>query len=437
MTYSKTKMKLTFNILFLVLSLSVYSQTKSIKISPQLTEATPQSVGISNERLSRIDTMLEKAVSEGEIPGAVAMVTRFGKIVYWKSFGMADNQTQKPLKKDDVFRIASMSKAITTTAVMMLWEEALFRLDDPISKYIPEFKNSKVLKSFQYSDTSYTSEPANSQITIRQLINHTSGLGYGSIDKDERFKLIHKKSGVVDLFTSDDINLEENVKIIANLPLHHHPGEEYNYSLGYEVLAYFIEKISGISFEQFLTERIFKPIGMNNSWLYLPDSEAQRLVTVQTKNEDGEWIPYPVTFYDPNFPVKGAKRYFSGGAGICCTAKDYATFMQMILNGGEINGVRLLSHSTINTMLSNQLGDVRGNDLNRYFGLVYSITNEKGVAQGGMGNLGSLAGAGYFNTNCFADTEDGYIGIILKQTQKISESTNWKFRLLVGQSIDN
>lgn len=431
-------MKKYITVLLLISWILANAQTQSYLKSPPLSEATPQSVGMSDERLKRIDALLENAVSEEKIPGAVALVARNGKIIYWKAFGMADNQAGKLLKKDDVFRIASMTKSITTTAVMMLWEEGLFRLDDPISKYIPEFKNPGVLNSFQFSDTSYTTIPAKSEITIRQLLIHTSGLGYGQIDRDERFKMIHEKAGVVDLFTTADFSLEENINRIATLPLHHHPGEGYTYSLGYEVLAYFVEIMSGISFKQFLVERILKPIGMNDSWLYLPDDQAHRLVTVQTKNENGEWIPFAETFYDPDFPVKGAKRYYSGGAGVCCTAKDYATFMQLILNGGEMNGIRILSRTTIQTMLSDQMHGLRGDDLNRYFGFAFSVTNERGVAEGGMGSVGSLAGAGYFNTNCFADQKDGYIGILMKQTRDLqSDDTGWKFRVLVGQAVDD
>lgn len=425
-------------VFFLALGVLANAQTKSVKKSPVLSEATPQSVGMSAERLDRIDNMFNNAISEGKIPGAVAFIARNGKIIYWKAFGMADNQAGRPLKKDDIFRIASMSKSITATAVMMLWEEGIFRLDDPISKYIPEFKNPGVLKNFRYSDTSFTTVPAKSEITIRQLLIHTSGLGYGQIDKDERFSMIHEKAGVVDLFTTNKVTLEENVKKIATLPLHHNPGESFTYSLSYEVLAYFVEVISGMPYNKFLRERLFDPLGMNDTWFYLPNQKENRVVPVQYLTEKGKWAPYPVTFYDPDFPVKGEKTYFSGGAGISSTAKDYATFMQMFLNGGELNGIRILSRTTVQTMLTDQMHGLRGDGLNRYFGLTYSITNEIGVAEGGMGSVGSLAGAGYFNTNCFADQKDGYIGILMKQTRDLkSDDTGWKFRVLLGQAVDD
>lgn len=427
-----------FTILLLALSITASSQTKSIQNSPPLSEASPESVGMSTERLARIDAMCEKAVSEGNIPGAVALVARNGKIVYWKAFGMADNQSGRSLKKDDIFRIASMSKAITSTAVMMLWEEGKFKLDDPISKYIPEFKNPQVLKSFKYSDVSYTTVPASGEITIRHLLTHTSGLGYGQIDKDERFKLIYQKAGIIDLFTTENIDLEENITKLAKLPLHHNPGEKYTYSIGFEVLGYFVEKMSGMPYDEFMRKRLFDPLGMEDTWFYLPEEKAKRLVSVQHTPDEGKWDRYPVTFYDPDFPIKGAKRYFSGGAGLCSTAKDYATFMQMYLNGGELNGVRILSRTTIQTMLCNQIGNLRGKNFNRYYGLTFSITNEIGQSVGGMGSVGSLYSGGYFNTQGFADPKDGYIGILMKQTRgPISDNTGWKFRVLVGQAVDD
>jgi CubicO group peptidase (beta-lactamase class C family) len=432
------KMKYIATILFLVLSLTLSAQTRSAKNSPPLVDASPESVGMSSERLARIDVMCEKAVSEGDIPGVVALVARHGKIIYWKAFGMADNRSGRSLKKNDIFRIASMSKPITSTAAMMLWEEGKFTLDDPVSKYIPEFKNPQVLKQFSFSDTSYTTVAANCEITIRHLLTHTSGLGYGQIDKDERFKLIYQKAGITDLFTTEDISIGENVRKLAKLPLHHNPGENYTYSEGLDVIGYLIEVVSGMPYDEFLRKRLFEPLGMNDTWFYLPGDEGKRLVSLQHPTDDGKWDRYPVTFYDPDYPVKGAKRFFSGGAGLCSTAKDYATFLQMYLNGGELNGIRILSRTTIQSMLCNQIGDLRGENFNRHYGLAFSITNEIGQADGGMGSVGSLAAGGYFNTQSFADPKEGYIGVLMKQTRKqVSDDTGWMFRLLTGQAVDD
>jgi len=205
------------------IAFSLPAQTTCSKQSPPLTEAAPAAVGMSSERLARIDEMCQKAVTDGDVPGVVALVARHGKIVYYKAFGMADNEAKRQLKPDDIFRIASQTKAITATAIMMLWEEGKFRLDDPISKYIAEFKNPQVLKTFDNATTNYTTEPAKSEITIRQLMNHTSGIGYGAIDGDERFRMIFRKAGVIDAFTTEPVSIEENVKKLAQLPLHHNP----------------------------------------------------------------------------------------------------------------------------------------------------------------------------------------------------------------------
>jgi CubicO group peptidase (beta-lactamase class C family) len=235
-------------------ALTLSGQTPSLKHSPPLREASPKSVGMSAERLARIDAMCNQAIAEGQVPGIVALVARHGKIVYHKAFGMADNANGRVMKRDDIFRIASQSKAVTATAVMMLWEEGRFQLDDPISKYIPEFKNPKVLKTFNEKDGTYTTEPAKSEITIRQLMTHTSGIGYGAID-DDRFKRIYKDGGVTDLFTTEPVTIGESVRKLAKLPLHHQPGEHFTYSEGLDVMGYFIEVISGMTFEQFLQLR--------------------------------------------------------------------------------------------------------------------------------------------------------------------------------------
>jgi CubicO group peptidase (beta-lactamase class C family) len=382
--------------------------------------------------------MLEASVAEGDVPGAVALVARNGKIVYWNAFGLADNPAGRKMKRDDIFRIASQTKAITATAVMMLWEQGKFQLDDPISKFIPEFKNPQVLKDFRYADTSWTTDPAKSEITIRQLLTHTSGIGYGVIDGDERFKMMYHKAGVTDLFTTENITIGESVKKLAKLPLHHQPGEKFTYSEGLDVLGYFIEIISGEPFDLYLKKHIFDPLGMSDTWFYLPSDKTVRLVSVQ-QPEHGKWMRYPVTFYDPEYPAKGARKFFSGGAGLSSTAKDYATFLQMYLNGGELNGVRLLSRTTVDAILANHVGDLFpwGNG-ESYYGLAFGVVNQKGQDKGGNGSAGTFDWGGYFNTQYFADPKEKIIGILMKQTQNTtSDETGAYFRQLIYQAIDD
>jgi CubicO group peptidase (beta-lactamase class C family) len=421
-----------------LLALSPFSataQTKSNQRTRPLAEATPAKAGMSAGRLARIDTMIETAIAENRIPGAVALVARNGKIVHHEAYGLADNGTGRALKKDDIFRIASQTKAITATAVMMLWEQGRFQLDDPISKWIPEFKDAGVLKTFNEADGTWTTEPANKPITIRHLLTHTSGIGYGVIDGDARIKQIYAKAGVTDLFTTEPVTIGESVKKLAKLPLHHHPGERFTYSEGLDVLGYFIEIVSGKPFDVFLRDHLFAPLGMNDTGFYLPAEKASRLVPVQ-KPEGGRWVRFPVTFYDPDYPIKGAKSFFSGGAGLCSTAKDYATFLQMYLNGGELNGVRILSRTTIETIMRNQKGDRFGGG-DKHYGLAFGVVTEKGVASGGEGSAGTFDWGGYFNTQYFADPQENLVGVLMKQTQGGNDDTAWKFRLLVGASVDD
>jgi CubicO group peptidase (beta-lactamase class C family) len=337
---------------------------------------------------------------------------------------------------DDIFRIASQSKAITTTAAMMLWEEGKFRLDDPVSKFIPEFKNPVVLDRFFMKDSSFTTKPAGKEITIRQLMTHTSGLGYGVIDGDDRFKAIYKKAGITDLFTTESISIAESVKKLASLPLHFVPGESYQYSEGLDVLGYLIEIWSDQSFDDFLQKRVFTPLGMKDTFFYLPANKTSRLVPVQTKDENGNWTTFTDTFYDVNYPKTGARRFFSGGAGLSSTAYDYATFLQMYLNKGELNGFRLLSRTTIDFMLQNQVGELFGKE--KGIALGFSILTKEGEMNGGKGSEGAFDWGGYFNTQYFADPQDQVIGIIMKQTQRVGgDYTSDMFRQLVFQAIDD
>lgn len=415
-------------VLLLGVHASVFSQT--------ITAAGNQPIpGINKERVSKINSMLDEAISKEQVPGLVAMIVKDGKVIYHEAKGFADVESNQPMEKNSIFRIASQTKAITSTAIMILWEEGKFKLDDPISKYIPEFKNPQVLNTFRYADTTYTTRPSSREITIRHLLTHTSGLGYGVIDGDERMKMIYHKAGVVDLFTTEKVTIEESVKRLAKLPLHHEPGTKYTYSEGLDVLGYLVEIISGKPFDVFLKERIFDPLGMNDTRFYINESQAPRLVTVHTR-KDNKWASYPVTFYDPAYPKSGAKTFFSGGAGLSSTTEDYAKFLQMYLNGGIYNGKRILSPHTIHTMMQNQVGDLWNGD--RYHGIGFGVVTDRGVATGGMGSKGTFDWGGYFNTQYFADPETGIIGLIFKQTSGAGngDETGWKFRQMVFTLVE-
>ncbi|MEA3461896.1 MAG: serine hydrolase domain-containing protein, partial [Bacteroidota bacterium] len=209
-------MKTIASLLLAFLLFTSCTQQGSLENSSTLIESTAAAAGMSESRLMRIDAMLNEAIEQDQIPGAVALVARNGEIVYHKAFGMADVEANRSLQRDDIFRIASQTKAITSTAVMMLWEEGKFRLDDPISKFIPEFKNAGIFESLNEADSSFTATPASYPITIRHLLTHTSGIGYGMID-DDNFRKIYQKAGIIDAFTTRDVSIEENIKKLAKL----------------------------------------------------------------------------------------------------------------------------------------------------------------------------------------------------------------------------
>lgn len=397
-------------------------------------DATSQ--GLSQERLDRIDDMFRHAIESGQVPGAVALIARNGKIVFHRAYGMSDTPAGVSMDPEGIFRIASQTKAITATAVLMLWEEGKFRLDDPIADFIPEFADTGVMETFNEADSSFTVKPLEKPITIRHLLTHTSGIGYGVIDSDDRFRKAFAKGGIIDGLSAEPITLAENIPNLGRMPLHHPPGEGWTYSEGLDVLGYLIEIVSGMPFDQFLKTRIFDPLGMSDTWFYLPEEKADRLVPVQQKAEDA-WKPYETDLFDIDYPVKGARSYFGGGAGLSSTARDYAAFLQLYLNKGVYNGVRLLSRTTVEMIMANQIGD-HWSGQPKHFGLAFSVVNQNGLAHGGEGGLGTFDWGGAFNTQYFADPGEQLIGILMKQTQgAVDDDTARKFRQMTFSAIND
>jgi CubicO group peptidase (beta-lactamase class C family) len=430
--------KITLLVICWVVNLAVTAQYAS---KPQMlsTAKLPEAAGMSAERLKRLDNVLQQYVDKSILPGMVAIVVRNGQIVYHKAFGMTDVAAKRNASTSDIFRIASMTKAITSTAAMMLYEEGKFSLDDPISKYIPEFKNPQVIKTFTFKDSSYTKEPSKSEITVRHLMSHTSGISYGVIASEERFKAINAKAGITDLYTTEPVLLADNIKKLARQPLQHHPGEKYTYGLNSDVLAYLIEIWSGMKFDEFLRKRLFEPSGMNDTYFYLPDAKKDRLAPVQTPNDQKQWVHFPVTFYDPEYPIKGAKTFLSGGAGLSTTAKDYAIFLQMLVNEGTFNNKRFLSRPSVELLtVSNQVGDLWGGDKGQaHFSLAFSVVTNAGH-NAGNGSAGKFGWGGYFNTNYFADPKEKIVAVLMKQTQNtVGDDSEAMFTRMIYQSIDD
>ena len=252
---------------FLQVAILVLGITSSCSRTSELKEASPLSVKVSEDRLIRIDKMLQQSIDSGWIAGAVGFIARDGKIVYNKAFGVNDIETKSPMRTDDIFRIASQTKAITSVAVMMLFEEGKFLLDDPISKYIPEFTNPRVLDRFNEKDTTFTTIPATREITIRDLLTHTSGIDYAGIGS-ENMRAIYAKSGIPAVFGSDKIILGDKIKALGKLPLAHQPGENFTYGLNVDVLGYLVEVLSGESLDQLFSKTYLRTIGYDR-YLFL------------------------------------------------------------------------------------------------------------------------------------------------------------------------
>lgn len=411
----------------------------SIKFDKQRTfrASKPEEAGMSSERLARLDEYLQKIVEEGKMNGVVAMIIRDGKIVYEKAYGYDNMEKKTPMKKDAIFRIASQTKAITSVAVLTLYEEGKFLLDDPISKYIPEFSKPKVIEKFNLADTSYTTVPAKREITIRDLLTHTSGIAYAQIGSPEA-NALYGKAGVFGGIGVGKITLAEQVKKLAILPLFHQPGEKFTYGLNTDVLGYLVEVVSGMSLDKYMQQRIFQPLGMNDTYFYIPKDKQSRLVSLYSENASKLEMMKPSMEIDKkqfnrDFPNTDGTHY-SGGGGLSSTIQDYAKFLQMLLNGGEYNGARILSPSTVRMMTSNQIGDKEIGD-HAKFGLGVGIATEKTAALFPPSE-GTFNWGGMFATSYWVDPKQKLVGLVYRN---IWPTTYWeleqKYKALVYQAI--
>jgi CubicO group peptidase (beta-lactamase class C family) len=394
--------------------------------------ARPEVAGFSSERLARIDEMMNDAIAKGQIPGGVVFISRGGRVVLHKAYGTRDPESRAPMQRDAIFRIASQSKAITSLAVMMLWEEGRFQLDEPISRYLPDFAQATVLKTFNAADSSYTTERATRAVTIRHLLTHTSGIDYPAIGSNE-FRAIYAKAGVPSGIGNDKHTIGEKMRVLGKLPLKHQPGERFTYSLGLDVLGYFVEVISGMPFDQFLRTRIFDPLGMKDTWFYLPEDRAGRLVVLHD-GEGGKAVPVRKDVFDganPNYPtLKGT--YFSGGAGLSSTVEDYARFLQLFLNKGEFNGVRLLSPKTVELIMTEQTPK-----LDVEVGLAFGLETADNDHQAPR-SLGSFTWGGAFATSYWADPEEQLIGqIYTNMLNPLARNLSGRFETLTYAALVN
>lgn len=391
---------------------------------------------IDLNRLNSIEELITKDIEQNNLPGAVVLVGDDKGIVYKRAFGIKNPETLEKYKDDDIFRIASMTKAITSIAVLKLWEKGKIYLDDPIEKYIPEFKGVEIFESFNEKDSSYTSKQTTKKITVRQLLTHTSGIGYDFIDGNPSIKAIyHKKkqsfmkNGVM-CFCDEDVTIEEAIENLADVPLHHEPGEKFTYGMGLDVLGYMIEIVSGKKLNEFFREEIFEPLEMNDTYFYLPTEKEDRLVPVLTKNEN-EWVIFEDDRFNENYPIEGERKFFAGGCGLSSTVEDYYKFLSVFINNGNYKGKSFISKQTNDLIFQNQLPE----DFGFGVGLAFGVVLDKDLKNGGTGTAGTISWGGYWNTSYFADPNDKVIGVIFKQTQNIPDNSSNIFRRLVVSSV--
>ena len=413
-----------------------------------------QNSNINSNRLNEIDNLINSFIDDNQIPGAVVLVGDNKNILYQKSFGIKNPITNDKYQINDIFRIASMTKAITSVGVIKLWEKGKIGLDDPIEKYIPEFKNVQILDSYNKKDTTYSTIQASKSITIRQLLTHTSGIGYDFIDGNPSIKSIYHKEkekfmkyGVL-CFCDQDITIGETIRNLAKVPLHHNPGERYTYGVGLDVLGYLIEIISGKTLDKYFYDEIFQPLEMNDTYFYLPENKYDRLVPVLTK-KNKKWIMFEDKRFNINYPIEGAKKFFAGGCGLSSTISDYYKFLTVFLNEGKYNDNQIISKKTNELIFENQLPGIenfyllnydKGNLKTESFplghGLAFGIIRDEDLRFGGRGSKGSLYWGGYYNTSYFADPKENVIGLIFKQTQSIQDNSSELFQRIVFNLVE-
>jgi CubicO group peptidase (beta-lactamase class C family) len=398
-----------------------------------LPTARPEEVGLSTERLQRIHEMVMRHVEARDISGAVTMVARRGRVVHFEAHGLMDIEAKKPMTKDALFRLASSSKPITAAAILMLMEEGKLKLTDPVAKYIPEFKNSKVAMesvrgAVPMSDGTpggdhYYVVPANHDITIIDLLTHTSGLATGGVANAD-FQGLLKARKPTD-------TLADFIPRLGALPLDFQPGTQWRYSglAGFDTLGRIVEIASGVTFDQFLRQRLFEPLAMNNSWFNIPEKDAARVANIYRKTPNGLEKGGPLAI--------GTPVYFSGAGGLTCTAEDYLQFAQMLANGGQLNGKRILSPWTVGTMLSNNVGDLFNGQIGR---------PPKGVGFGLGGEVvvsavearlrkpdGSYGWDGAYGTYWWVNRKEQLVAVMFVQTP--GRSLQYDFDNAVSQAV--
>jgi CubicO group peptidase (beta-lactamase class C family) len=399
-----------------------------------LPTSKPEDVGISTERLQRVHEMVQRRIAANEVSGAVTLIARRGRVVQYDAVGVMDLDSKKPMTKDTLFKLASSSKPVTAVAVLMLMEQGKLKLTDPISKYIPEFKNTQVMMEIEHlpqpmvdrppsPEKTYT-VPADREITIVDLLTHTSGLASGGVANSEFVKLMRAKKPAE--------TLADFIPRLGALLLDFQPGTRWRYSglAGFDTLGRIVEIVSGMPFDQFLRTQLFEPLGMNDTFFNVPEKELPRIATIYNHTEKGLEKP-------TNPLIIGSPTYFSGAGGLVSTVADYFQFAQMLCNGGQLNGKRILSPWTVDLMTSNNVGDLFLGQIGRPakgvgFGLGGEVVLNGAEARMRKPN-GSYGWDGAFGTYWWVNRKEQMVAIIFVQTP--GRSQQYEFDNAVSQAV--
>ena len=396
-----------------------------------LAPARPQEVALSPERLERLTDAFRGYVENGKLAGAVVLVARRGKVAYLQPFGWSDKESRTSMRQDGIFRIASQTKPIISVAVMMLQEQGALLISDPVGKYLPEFRKTTV--AVPKDGNGYEVVQAKRPITIRDLLTHTAGIGYGSGTAKERWGEAKIQGWY---FADRDEPIGATISRLASLPFDAQPGERWVYGYATDILGALVERISGVSLEEFLRTRIFQPLGMLDTHFYLPAAKRDRLAAVYSSTESGALgrAPDPGGMVGQGAYMNGPRKSYSGGAGLLSTAMDYARFLQMILNGGTLDGTQILSRKTVELMTTNHIGSLFPTP-GVGFGLGFSVVTDLG-ARGQLGSVGEFGWGGAYHSAFWVDPREDLVVVYFTQLIPSGDvDDHGRLRALVYQAI--
>ena len=396
-----------------------------------LRPASPDSVGMSAERLERLSDALAAYVENGQVAGSVTLVARRGRVAYFEAFGHRDREANARMQTDAIFRIASQSKAIVSVAAMTFVEEGKLALTDPVGKYLPELMETKV--AVARDGGGYDVVKAARPITVRDLLTHTSGFGYGNgVGGD-----LWAAAGQTGYYFADrDETIRESVRRIATLPAHAQPGTQWVYGYSTDILGALVEVVAAKPLDEVLRERILEPLGMRDTEFYLSRGKDGRLAAVYSQNAGKlERAPAPGNAVGQGHYVQGPRKSFSGGAGLLSTATDYARFLQMLLNGGELDGRRILGRKTVELMATSHLADGVSFNPGQGFGLGFYVVEDLGK-RGSAGSVGEFGWGGAYHTTYWVDPREQLVVVHLTQLVPAGDVDDQaKVRALVYQAI--